>query len=81
VTRRPRVRLGGDGTHATHNQVVAAQRNIKAAIELLDWLTARDLTLPWPRAGKTTWRNGWPARKPPTALTRGTSSAGPAGTS
>jgi hypothetical protein len=30
VTRRLRARLGG--THATHNQVVAAQRHIKAAV-------------------------------------------------
>jgi hypothetical protein len=43
VTRRLRARLGG--VHATHSQVVAAQRNIKAAVVLLDWLTAHDLTL------------------------------------
>ena len=30
VTRRLRARLGG--SHATHNQVVAAQRHIKAAV-------------------------------------------------
>ena len=43
VTRRLRGRLGT--AHATHGQVVAAQRNIRAAIALLGWLTARDLTL------------------------------------
>jgi hypothetical protein len=43
VTRRLRARLRG--AHATHGQVVAAQRNIRAAIALLGWLTARDLTL------------------------------------
>jgi hypothetical protein len=41
VTRRLRARLRGE--HATHGQVVAAQRNIRAAITPLDWLTARDL--------------------------------------
>jgi hypothetical protein len=49
VTRRLRARLGG--AHATHHQVVAAQRNIKAAVALLDWLTARDLTLATARQG------------------------------
>jgi uncharacterized protein YidB (DUF937 family) len=43
VTRRLRARLAG--THATHGQVVAAQRNIKASIALLDWLTSHSLTL------------------------------------
>jgi hypothetical protein len=43
VTRRLRARLGG--AHATHGQVVAAQRNIRAAVALLGWLTARGLTL------------------------------------
>ena len=54
VTRRLRARLGG--SHATHNQVVAAQRHIKAAVALLDWLSARDLTLPTARhmAGRPT---------------------------
>jgi len=49
VIRRLRGRL--DGAHATHGQVVAAQQNIKAAIALLDWLTARDLTLATARQG------------------------------
>jgi uncharacterized protein YidB (DUF937 family) len=43
VARRLRSRLGG--AHATYSQVVAARRNIKAAAVLLDWLTARGLTL------------------------------------
>jgi hypothetical protein len=49
VVRRLRGRLGG--TDATHGQVVAAQRIIKAAIALLDWLTAHDLTLATARQG------------------------------
>jgi uncharacterized protein YidB (DUF937 family) len=49
VVRRLRGRLAG--THATHGQALAAQRNIKAAIALLDWLTARDLTLAAARQG------------------------------
>jgi hypothetical protein len=43
VVRRLRGRLGG--AHATHEQVVAARRNIAAAIALLDWLTRHRLTL------------------------------------
>jgi hypothetical protein len=43
VVRRLRSRLGG--AHATYSQAVAARRNIKAAAVLLDWLTARGLTL------------------------------------
>jgi uncharacterized protein YidB (DUF937 family) len=54
VIRRLRGRLGG--THATHGQVLAAQRIIKAAIALLDWLTAHDLTLAAARQGDLeTW--------------------------
>jgi len=49
VTRRLRNRLRG--SHATHNQVVAAERNIRAADALLDWLTVRDLTLATARQG------------------------------
>lgn len=49
VIRRLRGRL--DGAHATCDQAVSAQRNIKAAIALLDWLTARDLTLATARQG------------------------------
>ena len=43
VVRRLRSRLGT--AHATYSQAVAARRNIKAATVLLDWLTARGLTL------------------------------------
>jgi uncharacterized protein YidB (DUF937 family) len=54
VTRRLRSRLAGN--HATHAQALAAQRNIKAAIALLDWLTARGLTLESARQGDLeTW--------------------------
>jgi uncharacterized protein YidB (DUF937 family) len=49
VTRRLRSRLAGKD--ATHGQALAAQRNIKAAIALLDWLTARSLTLETARQG------------------------------
>jgi hypothetical protein len=49
VLRRLRGRLKGAGT--THEQVVAAQRVIKAAIGLLDWLTAHQLTLATARQG------------------------------
>ena len=49
VMRRLRARLGG--THATNGQVRAAQRVIKAATALLDWLTVRDLTLATARQG------------------------------
>ncbi len=55
VVRRLRGRLGG--AHATHGQVLAARRNITAA--LLDWLTARDLTLAAARQGDLdTWLAG-----------------------
>jgi hypothetical protein len=54
VTRRLRSRLAEN--HATHAQALAAQRNIKAAIALLDWLTARGLTLESARQGDLeTW--------------------------
>jgi hypothetical protein len=43
VVRRLRSRLGT--AHATYSQAVAARRNIKAATVLLDWLTARGLTM------------------------------------
>ena len=47
---------GWPGQHATHGQALAAQRNIKAAIALLDWLTARGLTLATARQGDLeTW--------------------------
>jgi hypothetical protein len=54
VIRRLRGRLGT--TYATHSQALAAQQNIKAAMALLDWLTARDLTLATARQGDLeTW--------------------------
>jgi hypothetical protein len=43
VARRLRGRLAGK--HTTYGQFLAAQRNVRAAIALLDWLTARGLTL------------------------------------
>ncbi len=49
VLRRLRHRLGGTAT--TYGQIVAAQRNIKAATIVLDWLTTRGLTLVTARQG------------------------------
>jgi hypothetical protein len=49
VLRRMRGRL--HGAHATYEQVVAARRNITAAIALLDWLARRELTLTTARQG------------------------------
>jgi hypothetical protein len=49
VLRRLRGRLKGADT--THEQVVSAQRIIKAAINLLDWFTAHRLTLATARQG------------------------------
>ncbi|MBV8349642.1 MAG: hypothetical protein JOZ49_19590 [Mycolicibacterium sp.] len=43
VIRRLRGRIGD--ADATHRQVVAAKRNIKGAVALLDWLTAKGLSL------------------------------------
>ena len=40
-----RLRRRNNGRHATHGQRVAVQRNIRAAITLLDWLTASSLDL------------------------------------
>ena len=54
VLRRLRHRLGG--TDATHAQVVGARQRVKAAIILLDWLTAHDLTLTSARQGHL---EGW----------------------
>ena len=54
MIRRLRARLRGG--HATHHQVVAAQRIIKAAVALLAWLTAHELTLATARQGDLeTW--------------------------
>ena len=49
VVRRLRGRLAGQ--HATYGQALAAQRNVRAAIALLDWLAARGLTLENARQG------------------------------
>ncbi len=63
VMRRLRGRLGG--AHATHGQVVAARKIIKAAIALLDWLTAHDLTLATARQGDLeAWLASAPASHP-----------------
>lgn len=43
ILRRLRRRL--NGAHATHNQLVTARQHVRAAIGLLDWLAANDLTL------------------------------------
>jgi hypothetical protein len=43
VLHRLRRRLAGDQT--THEQAVAARRNIRSAMTLLDWLTTQHLTL------------------------------------
>jgi hypothetical protein len=40
-----RLRRRNNGRHATHGQRVSAQRNIRGAITLLDWLAARGLDL------------------------------------
>ncbi len=43
LLRRLRGRLGG--VHTTHQQAVGVQQHVKAAITLLDWLTARGVSL------------------------------------
>ncbi len=43
LLRRLRGRL--NGTDTTHTQAVVVQQHVKAAVTLLDWLTAHDLTL------------------------------------
>jgi hypothetical protein len=49
VVRRLRRRLAGQ--HATYGQFVSAQRNVRAAAALLDWLAVRGLTLETARQG------------------------------
>jgi len=49
VVRRLRGRLAGQ--HTTYGQFLGAQRNVRAAIALLDWLAARGLTLETARQG------------------------------
>ena len=54
VVRRLRSRLAGQD--ATYGQFVSAQRNVRAAIALLDWLAARGLDLENARQGDLdTW--------------------------
>jgi hypothetical protein len=51
-----RLRRRTDGTDTTHNQLVAVRQRVRAATVLLDWLTARDLTLETARQGDLeTW--------------------------
>lgn len=60
VVRRLRGRLAGQ--HATYGQFIGAQRNVRAAIALLDWLAARGLDLANARQGDLdTWMNEAPA--------------------
>ena len=54
LLRRLRARLGGADT--THGQAVVVQQHMRAAIKLLDWCTARDLTIATARQGDLdTW--------------------------
>lgn len=56
VVRRLRVRLSGK--YATNGQALAAQRYVRAAIALLDWLASRGLSLETARQGDLdTWMN------------------------
>ncbi len=51
-----RLRHRTDGTETTYNQLVGARQQVRAAISLLDWLTARHLTLATARQGDLdTW--------------------------
>lgn len=49
LLRRLRQRRGG--TDTTHSQAVVVQQHIRAALSLLDWLAAHDLTLATARQG------------------------------
>jgi hypothetical protein len=40
-----RLRRRNNGSHVTHGQAVVVQQHVRAAIALLDWLTAHDLEL------------------------------------
>lgn len=54
ILRRLRRRL--NGAHATHSQLVTARQHVRAAITLLDWLAANNLTLATARQGDLdTW--------------------------
>lgn len=46
-----RLRRRNNGRHATHGQAVVIQQQLRAAIALLDWLAAHDLTLASVRQG------------------------------
>jgi len=46
-----RLRRRNNGNHATHGQTVVVQQHVRAAIALLDWLTAHDLELATARQG------------------------------
>ena len=50
LLRRLRGRTGG-GAETTYAQLVGVRRHVRAAISLLDWLAARDLTLATARQG------------------------------
>jgi hypothetical protein len=51
-----RLRHRNDGTDTTHSQLVSVRQHLRAAITLLDWLTAHRLTLDTARQGHLeTW--------------------------
>lgn len=91
-----RLRRRTNGTETTHSQAVVVQRHVRAALGLLQWLTAHDLTLATARQGDLdTWLTGnqatgrreaghfvrWAAAHKLTALTfPATRWAGPTGT-
>lgn len=51
LLRRLRRRTQARGTDTTHNQLATVRQQVRAAIVLLDWLTAQDLTLATCRQG------------------------------
>jgi hypothetical protein len=74
LLRRLRRRTGS--TETTYTQTVGIRRHIRAAITLLDWFTARGLTLATARQGDL---DAWiTSGQPPAAAKPGTLSAGPA---
>ena len=73
LLRRLRRRTGS--TETTYTQTVGIRRHIRAAITLLDWFTARGLTLATARQGDL---DAWiTSGQPPAAAKPGTLSAGP----
>jgi hypothetical protein len=51
-----RRRRRNNGNHTTHGQAVGIQQHVRAALTLLDWLTAHDFTLASARQGELdTW--------------------------